>query len=283
MSKRLRDNLEDSVAQGATLSYRYAITFGEVAITHVGAPEYGTGLRDHGFSVTELRALSSKLPGSELVSLNEALPAEYKDAPGADEDAAILVVRAGAVTMLQSATAAEELLKEQDSIVYDRMFFDRGQTKHKRARHNLVFGDVAHAASSDYKQPTVHSFSSLPLLARFRELLPRVFGAKAEGLFAEGNHYYDSTCGVGFHGDAERKIVICLSLGASSTLRYQWRPPGSSTAVGKSVDIEVHHGDVYVMSEKASGWDWKRRSKARLVHAAGAVKYIRSELPRQHF
>ena len=28
------------------------------------------------------------------------------------------------------------------------------------------------------------------------------------------------------------------------------------------------------MSEKASGHDWKQRSKYRLVHAAGSRKYI---------
>ena len=31
-----------------------------------------------------------------------------------------------------------------------------------------------------------------------------------------------------------------------------------------------------VMSEKATGFDWRCRSKVRVVHAAGAVKYIGS-------
>ena len=80
--------------------------------------------------------------------------------------------------------------------------------------------------------------------------------------------------GIGFHGDAERKIVICLSLGDTSILRYAWRLPGSSEHYGIPIDLKISHGDMYIMSEKATGFDWKFRSKVRVVHAAGANKYI---------
>merc|ERR1712099_129604 len=86
-------------------------------------------------------------------------------------------------------------------------------------------------------------------------------------------HYYESQSGIGFHGDSERKIVVCLSLGRSSTLRYHWRMPGSSDHTHSPVDIQLNHGDVYVMSEKATGFDWRLRSRVRLVHAAGSAKY----------
>ena len=36
---------------------RYAITFGEVAILHVGGKEFGNGRRDKGFSVDELKEI----------------------------------------------------------------------------------------------------------------------------------------------------------------------------------------------------------------------------------
>ena len=62
-------------------------------------------------------------------------------------------------------------------------------------------------------------------------------------------------------------------MGQTSTLRYCWRLPGSSEN-GPAVDLEIRHGDVYVMSEKATGYDWRCRSKVRVVHAAGAPKYI---------
>ena len=70
-----------------------------------------------------------------------------------------------------------------------------------------------------------------------------------------------------------KKIVICLSLGKSTILRYHWRLPGSSDHKFEPTDIKLNHGDVYIMSEKATGWDWKLRSKVRVVHGAGS-KYI---------
>jgi len=39
--------------------------------------------------------------------------------------------------------------------------------------------------------------------------------------------------------------------------------------------LSLNHGDMYVMSEKATGWDWKYRSRATLRHAAGADKYLK--------
>jgi hypothetical protein len=81
--------------------------------------------------------------------------------------------------------------------------------------------------------------------------------------------------GIGFHGDSERKIVICASLGDSKTLRFYWRSPGSSNIIGDHCDFELEHGDIYAISEKATGDDWKKRSSFRLVHGAGHSEYVK--------
>ena len=107
-----------------------------------------------------------------------------------------------------------------------------------------------------------------------REHFLKNYFEKNKNLNAEGNKYFHNKSGIGFHGDAERKTVICISLGKSSKLRYQWRLPGSSEHTLEPVDINVNHGDVYIMSEKATGFDWKSRSKVRVVHAAGHSSYI---------
>ena len=39
-------------------------------------------------------------------------------------------------------------------------------------------------------------------------------------------------------------------------------------------DFELQHGDLYVMSEKATGHDWRMSSRFRLVHGAGALSYV---------
>ena len=272
-----RDVTAAPAAEAPAIS-RYAITFGEVAILHVGGQELGEGkMRDEGFTVAELQVARDRINATggsaQLVMLSDALPAgELRDA----HEAAVLHVRGGVGTMLADAGAANRMLGEQKEVAYDTKFWHARQRKtmNKRARHNVLFGVEAQEASEDYQRCTVAPFSSVPTLEALRQALPMWLGPKATLPYAEGNHYFEARSGIGFHGDAERKIVICASLGTTSTLRYQWRCPGSSEPFGPRIDLEVRHGDVYVMSEKATGFDWMRRSQYRVVHAAGHAKYI---------
>jgi len=233
-------------------------------------------MRENGFSIAELRKIKQTIEEAggcaELVMVSDALPSGLREA----NEAATLIVRNGAGLLLGRASAANELRSEQAAVAYDKLFWNARQKKtlNKQARYNVVFGPEAVAHDATYEQPTVHPLRALPLLDGVRSVLPQWLGAKAEGLYAEGNHYYEKKSGIGFHGDAERKVVICLSLGSSATLRYQWRKPNSSAPFREPVDVTVHHGDVYIMSEKATGNDWMSRSKYRVVHGAGARTYI---------
>ena len=84
----------------------------------------------------------------------------------------------------------------------------------------------------------------------------------------EGNLYYDKKkCGIGFHGDAERKRVIACSLGASRPIHWQWYL--GANPIGDRIKFTLNSGDMYIMSEKASGYDFKRRNIKTLRHAAG--------------
>ena len=68
------------------------------------------------------------------------------------------------------------------------------------------------------------------------------------------NKYYDDKdCGIGRHGDAEGKIVVCARLVYSFPLLYQWYK-GFKIA-SSEVRITLDHGDLYFMSEKAVGED----------------------------
>ena len=59
----------------------------------------------------------------------------------------------------------------------------------------------------------------------------------------EGNRYYDlKKTGIGFHGDTERVVVICLSIGCwNYPMRWQWFKDG---------DITLNSGDVYIMVKR---------------------------------
>ena len=257
---------------------RYAITFGEVAILHIGGKEYGNGINKNGFSCDELKKINNNNDNSEYINISDNLPVELRE----ENEAGILIFRCKDLYKRENyklplnKSEADKLLKEHKKIKYDKKYWDnrRQKTLNKRARYNIVFGEKNIKNSVDYKQSSVKSFSDLPLLKKFRSNLSKVLGDKAKKLNAEGNNYFHEKSGIGYHGDAERKIVICLSLGKSSKLRYNWRLPGSSDHKFKPIDINLNHGDVYIMSEKATGFDWKKRSLVRVVHAAGDDKYI---------
>lgn len=115
---------------------------------------------------------------------------------------------------------------------------------------------------------TIIPFDNIPLTGHIKGILPQYFGDKAERLVAEGNLYYNINYnGIGFHGDAERKIVIAIRLGHSFPLRFQWYHQGIS--IGNYTDINLNSGDIYIMSEKATGYDWKKKLIPTLRHAAG--------------
>ena len=103
---------------------------------------------------------------------------------------------------------------------------------------------------------------------------------------AEGNMYYDlNKCGIGFHGDAERDVVIAVRVvehlekeTKTFPLRYVFYK--NNDPIGEPVDIKLPPGCVYFMSKKAVGKDW-RKTKNDLItlrHAAGCEKYTKFPL-----
>lgn len=90
----------------------------------------------------------------------------------------------------------------------------------------------------------------------------------------EGNHYYDlKKTGIGFHGDTERVVVICLTIGGGGNYPMRWSWFINGKPCGEPIDIGLNDGDLYIMSEKAVGADWKKRIIYTLRHSAGCEKY----------
>ena len=77
--------------------------------------------------------------------------------------------------------------------------------------------------------------------------------------------------GIGYHGDTERRKVVGVRLGENNVLAFKWFQDGEEVMLAARVVLE--HGDMYMMSEKAVGTDWKKRNIATLRHAAGSRKY----------
>ena len=124
---------------------------------------------------------------------------------------------------------------------------------------------------------TVKAFGELPLLSMIREELGKL-SPKTVDLSGEGNHYYGPKSNINYHGDQERKIIICLCLGKSTQLVYQCRFPEPDAAIKQrlAATLTANHGDIYFMSEKAGGYDWgfgrNMWPEPRFVHGAAFEK-----------
>jgi hypothetical protein len=240
----------------------------------VAAAGVDAGSYEPAFVLVMRRALPVLLAGAAAAvgAVAADAAAAAAAAPTAAANAATDADAAAAATA--AATAA--LVDEHRAIaaVVDKKALFRGEVKNKNARWNLCFADYQQEPEYAAGRGRVIDFADVPLLSAVRAGIGRFFGAPYARLFAEGNYYYDvARTGIGFHGDAERRVVIALRLGAPIPLHYQWY--SRHQPVGARVVLHLNSGDMYAMSEKAVGTDWKRSAIPTLRHAAGGPAYTK--------
>jgi len=247
------------------------ITFGDQAENHLGMQKIGH-MANSGFSVYELISAKTKFEQigcqCELINLNNALPQKITADP-----ACVLIIRKGVDKLLSEINSNADLMfEEQTALQVDKKALMYGRVVNKNARHNLCFADFSQEPDYENGLGRVVNFNDISLTKKIRDELPKYLTNKASNLLAEGNYYFDTTkTGIGYHGDSERKIVVAVRLGKSIPLVYNWFY--KSEAIGQQVNLVLNHGDMYVMSEKAVGTDWKEKNKYTLRHAAGCAKY----------
>ena len=246
----------------------FTITFSESVENHVGMQQIGKKL-DEGFSRKELREIRTKFEERGLTckiyNLNKYLPDDVDDV----EKATVLVIRNG-LSILSNINGIKKELNNQKELV-DKKALMRGKIVNKHARWNLCYADKEQEPDYEKGKGRVINFKDIPYINNIRENLGKYTGY--ENLFAELNYYYDiNKCGIGFHGDSERKLVIGIRIGTSLKLHYQWYK--SYKPIGERCKIKLNDGDVYIMSDKAVGYDWKRPSIYTLRHATGCKKYV---------
>lgn len=251
------------------------ITFCDRGENHVGMEKLGT-YADEGFSLGDLLKIKKIFEDNnclvELYDLNYPIE-NLNQYP--DDEAYFLIVRKGADHILSESgldSNSTDLFEELVSLDWDSKALMYGRVVNKHARHNLCFASKNRKPNYAEGKGRIVSFKNLPLLNTVRSKIKEIVGQKVPKLVAEGNYYYDNTkCGIGYHGDAERKIVVGLRLGATIPLKFQWFQ--NSKSVGEKISFKIKHGDIYFMSEKATGNDWKQKLVHTLRHAAGSEKY----------
>jgi hypothetical protein len=259
--EKVKKKVEKKVEKNECLQ-TFTLTFGNRAENHRGMQMIGKEL-ENGLSLEDLdkakKFFESKGCKPIEIDLNE-----YLGVDGA-EKARILIVPNGVSYLVD----VNELYKEIEGTKKDTKAFMYGRVVNKKARHNNCFSDFSQEPVYEEGKGTVIDFVDVPILKKIREKLPEIIpgNENLKSLQCEGNYYYDTKkTFIGFHGDSEREIVIAARLGSAFNIYYQWFY--KSKAVGKLFEYKLNHGDMYFMSEKAVGKDWKTKNKYTLRHAA---------------
>lgn len=271
----------------------FTLTFGDQGENHVGMQKIGQ-MAKKGFTLEDLlqakKFFERKGAKVEIYHLNKLL----KDVKA--ENAYVLVAKNGVNVLMGKKNSANDLYKEQDELEKDTKAFMYGRVVDKKARYNLCFSEENQEPDYENRKGRIVAYENVPLMKMLMDRLGLVVGEKAKNLIVEGNYYYrPDDCYIGFHGDSERRKVIGVRLGKSFTLHYQWygimeydekatrkakmknsdaRDRKSKKKLGKRLELLLNHGDLYIMSEKAVGTDWKSNSIITLRHAAGKAKEI---------
>lgn len=246
------------------MSRTITLTFGEQSENHVGMKIQGNGLADKGFSDEQLLEFKKYFEDLNLtcdmidLSLDE------------NNRASVLVIRNAWEGITQKPTT--ETFNALLDLDWDRHYWDRRRKRvlNKRARWNLCFAD--HAIEPDYEngQGRVCALKDIPFLQQFSLDIQKHLN-ESKQFECEGNYYYNSSCGIGWHGDSERKKVVAVRFGSSLPIHWYWYH--RSKRQGDRKSVMLNDGDMYIMSEKASGFDWKKSSLFTLRHSTGANKY----------
>ena len=238
-------------------------------------------------------------PKVSVLDLNVLSMDDTVDELCEEDQARVLILRDWAASSMGAHGWTTEVFKELASRRWDAEYLDpnkyrteikdgeevkvRGKRMNKRARTNLCFvADREQEPAVFEGKGTIYDLKKMEFLNKGVERLRKQIDegliemgskTKVEINVVEGNRYYNlKNTGIGFHGDTERVVVICISIGCDNyPMRWQWFKDGMP--VGKPIDIVLNCGDVYVMSEKAVGADWKKKSKYTLRHSAGSKKY----------
>ena len=252
----------------------FTLTFGDVAENHKGMQKIGT-LSDSGFELDDLERIKSWFELKGHVCRIYPLHLLLKDDLQESNAAYLLKVNNAVNALLENDNGSDLLFEEQNNLEKDTKAFMYGRVVNKHARHNLCFGEANQEPNYEDGNGRIYAFDNVPLLKQIRNKLGEIVGEKGSNLLAEGNYYYDiNKCGIGYHGDAERKKVIAFRLGETMPLCYTWFHNNENISNVVSFG-NINHGDMYVMSEKATGYDWKSKSKYTLRHAAGCEKYTK--------
>ena len=225
----------------------FSITFGECAENNVGMQMIGNIAQDP-LTVEDFDECIKQFGLVENGGACELHNISYNN-----NSAYLFIIRNGVNSLGENK---DHIFNELKKLPVDKHALFRGKVMNKNARWNNCFGDFSQKSDIiNYGKGTVIHFKDSPLVGLRKKI--EIFGPKTKNLNAELNYYYDiNKCGIGFHGDTERKIVVCARFGASLKMAFQWYDYDKENkvkAVGNKFTTILNGGDIYAMTNNRFG------------------------------
>ena len=252
------------------------LTFGCIAENHFGMQPVGNQISINGFTSENLQKVKSLFEKKgylcKLYNLNEEIKYIMETGLFTIDNAEILVIKNG----VELFTNSEDLFNYLITLNWAKKYWDtrRQDVLNKIARWNLIFSTFNQEPDYRNKKGRIYNIDEIKSLKKIKTELEEYFGEDFKNLECEGNYYYDiNKCGISYHGDAERKKVIGMRFGESCDLHYWWYY--KTKRVNKRISIPLDSGDIYIMNDKATGNDWKKKNIFTLRHSTGCDKYTK--------
>jgi len=193
-----------------------------------------------------------------------------------DEKACVIVIKSGVNWLMKDTHISyiDILKSEHDDLIpndrYSKNIIDRiCNIKDVRIPYNI--SNIVFSYDSDIKNGVI-SLDDVDMTYKLGLELQRFF--KLDYLDIESDYYEEiSEYGIGYHGESNVNVKIGAILGATIPLHFQWYRYNVPCLDKISVDLE--DGDIYIISDKAVGFDCKTKSKYILRHASGANIYTK--------
>lgn len=187
-----------------------------------------------GFSISELESLKCHFEAlgfvSELISLNTALPI-YDNRR--TEDASILVIRQFEVN---------DVYDELTTLEWEKTMVKRQKTLN-RQDHFLI------------------NLTDVDVLKEIKKTFEKLVGT----VNVNGQYYFNDKAGHKYQGYNGKRIH--LHLNDDIRVYFQWYV--NRDKIQEPIEVTIHHNDLYILSDKAAGFDCKQKNIPVIKHAVG--------------
>ena len=239
------------------------LTLCECSENHIGMEKNGTKAKK-GFDKYVIDKLVDKYNNKKIERIDLTKYLKNPEYAEYAEYAELLIIR-------NAIENHEIIYNELIKLDWDKKYYcmRRKKVLNKLARSNLCFDNYNQIPDYENKKGRIISYENIP---NFNKEKIKICNLLKEDFKCEGNRYDNiEKQGIGWHGDSERLKVIGCRFGKSMSLSFNWF--NNCNSIGEKFETIIYSGDIYIMSEKTTGNDWKKKSLYTLRHSAGAEKY----------